>query len=156
MRILAALAAAVAGLAVAAGIIGGSVMGASGAGHERSAVLDAARQEVLDIVTISPGSLNGDLGRIIGGATGEFKSEISSQKSPFINVIKQQKVSSAGSISAAGIESVNGDNASVLVAAAATVKNSQSPAGAARDYRMQVTMQKVNGQWLASQVEFVP
>lgn len=156
MLILGALLAVVVALAVVGGIAGGSAVRAGGQDQERAAVLAAARQEVVNIMSISSGSLNSDLSRIAAGATGEFKTEITSEKSSFVSVIKQQKVTSTGSVAAAGIESMTGDKASVLVAATATVKNTQSPKGAARDYRMQVTLQKVNGHWLAAQMEFVP
>jgi Mce-associated membrane protein len=156
MLILGALLAVVVGLAVAGGLAGGTAASANDQNQERTAVLAAARQEVLSIISISSGSLSSDLSRIAAGATGDFKTEVTSQKSSFSTIIKQQKVTSSGSIAAAGVESVKGDKATVLVAATATVKNTQSPKGAARDYRMQVTLQKVNGHWLAAQMEFVP
>jgi Mce-associated membrane protein len=156
MAILGALVAVVVALAAVGAVIGTGIVRTDRQDQERTAALAAARQEVLNIMTINPGSLNADLNRIIAGSTGSFKQEISSQKSPFDNDIKQEKVTSTGSIGSAGIASLTGDKAVATVAATATVKNTQSPKGSDRDYRLQVTLRCVNGQWLASQMEFIP
>jgi hypothetical protein len=57
------------------------------------------------------------------------------------------------SVDTAGIESLTPDAAVVLVALKGTATNTSSPNGSLQLFRMQVNLSRVNGNWLASNVQ---
>ncbi|GAB2960164.1 hypothetical protein LWP59_05815 [Amycolatopsis acidiphila] len=130
-------------------------------GHEqdldRAAAADAARAEVTNILTIDPKTVDVDVQHIIDGSTGAFKTDFTSRKDVFADVVKEQNVSSTSDIRSIGVESSTVSQASVLVAATSTVTNTASSGQPQpRDYRIRVQLDKEAGHWLASQIEFVP
>jgi hypothetical protein len=58
-------------------------------------------------------------------------------------------------VSATGVERIEGDEATVLVSASATVSNSALKGGQLRNYRLSVSLSRVDDRWLASDVAFV-
>ena len=89
-------------------------------------------------------------------ATGKFLTDFQQRSRPFIDVVRQGKSKSEGSISAAGVESVQGNQAQVLVA----VQVKTSIDGAAdqqpRDWRMRIAVEKVGNELKVADVQFVP
>ncbi|MGI8762038.1 MAG: hypothetical protein ACR2LF_12240 [Jatrophihabitantaceae bacterium] len=121
----------------------------------RSAAVGAARQEVLDLTTLSAATAPADVKRLLDGATAEFRDRFAQQATAFQTALAQGEVTSTGTTTSAGLVSLDGDTATVIVAATATVKNTQSPRGAARSYRFTVTVRHVGARWLVSSLTFV-
>ncbi|KAA9160487.1 hypothetical protein FPZ12_016765 [Amycolatopsis acidicola] len=147
-------------LAVAAVILG-AILGSAAlksrrTDSDRAAALASAKQEVINLLTISGQTVDTDVRSLLDGATGQFKSDFAGQQDTFVNVVKQQQVISTGDIKSAGIVSLSGDSAKALVAGHATVKNTQSPQGEERNYRLSVDLRRSGDRWLVAQVEFVP
>ncbi|NKQ51953.1 hypothetical protein HFP15_03550 [Amycolatopsis sp. K13G38] len=146
-----------AGLAVVAALAGSAVLRGHNDDVDRAAATDAARTEVINVLTIDPKTVDADVQRIIDGSTGQFKNDFTSRKDVFTSVVKEQNVTSTGQVRAIGVESASDSQASVLVAATSSVTNSASSGQPqARDYRIRVQLQKEAGHWLAAQIEFVP
>jgi Mce-associated membrane protein len=61
-----------------------------------------------------------------------------------------------GEVAEAGVEKYDGNTASAVVAVKTTVKNKTVPNGEQRFYRLVEQMEKHDGRWLVSRVEFVP
>ncbi|GAA5056019.1 Mce associated membrane protein [Nocardia callitridis] len=123
---------------------------------DRAAFLDAARKTVLDLTTISTEHVDDDAARIMDGATGPFAEDFKTRTSTFTSVVRQAHVSTVGTITEAGIESLGADEAKVLVAASSKVTNDAGAQQQPRIWRLRLTMQRVEGRILASNVDFVP
>ena len=121
----------------------------------QSQLLQAARQGALNLTTIDWQHAEGDMQRILDGATGQFYDEFASRSQPFIEVVKQAKSTSVGTITEAGLESEEGGHARVLVAVAVKTSNAGAPEQDPRAWRMRITVQKDGDQAKVSNVEFV-
>lgn len=144
-------------VAVAAGVLGYlRERAAQTAETDRQVAVQAARQEVITLTSIGKATAQDDLARLLDGATGSFKQQFTQQSDAFKQVLDQSGVESKGVIQEAGVLDSKDGAATVLVAATATVKNTQTPDGAARQYRMKVSLQKQDGKWLVCDLEFVP
>jgi Mce-associated membrane protein len=153
---LAVLAVAVLALLVTVAVPAGRVLGAWRTGADRSAAVQAARQETLNLTTISFRTADRDIQRMLDGATGTFRTQFDQRAKPFLDTVREAKVESTGSISEAGVESAAGDTVTVLVAATAQVSNTAGPAGSPRDYRLRLVVRHEAGRWLVADVNFVP
>jgi Mce-associated membrane protein len=121
----------------------------------QSQLLQAARQGALNLTTIDWQHAEGDMQRILDGATGQFHDEFASRSQPFIEVVKQAKSTSVGTITEAGLESEEGGHARVLVAVAVKTSTAGAPEQNPRAWRMRITVQKDGDQAKVSNVEFV-
>jgi Mce-associated membrane protein len=121
----------------------------------QSQLLQAARQGALNLTTIDWQHAEGDMQRILDGATGQFHDEFASRSQPFIDVVKQAKSTSVGTITEAGLESEESGHARVLVAVAVKTSNAGAPEQDPRTWRMRITVQKDGDQAKVSNVEFV-
>lgn len=121
----------------------------------RQAALQAARQQAVNLTTISYLTADRDLGRIISAATGALKTQFEGQRKQFPAVLRREKSVSVGTVLAAGVTSQTGDTIEALVAVDATVRTATSgPSGVVKHYRMDLQLVRVAGRWLASQVAF--
>lgn len=124
----------------------------------RQAFVDTARQTVLNLTTIHPGTAKEDVDRIIAGASGQFLEEFQGREDPFVGVVRDANVTTEGQVVEAGVEngSETSISANVLVAARTMVSSKEQPEPSPRDFRMRVTVSDVDGKLTASKVEFVP
>ncbi|MGU3432533.1 hypothetical protein ACNHUS_05900 [Actinomycetes bacterium M1A6_2h] len=118
--------------------------------------LQAARQGVLDLTSISADTVDADTARVLNASTGTFADEFRSRITDFASVVKQADVTAVGSITEAGIETMNNDSATALVAATSKVTNSAGAQEEPRVWRLRVTLANQDGNVLISNVEFVP
>jgi Mce-associated membrane protein len=125
------------------------------ANAQRELFLQVGRQGAINLTTIDFSHANSDIQRILDSATGTFHDDFSQRSQPFVDVVKQAKSISVGTVTAVGLESESDGQAQVLVAA--SVKT--STAGAADQkphaWRMRISVQKVGDQTKVSNVEFV-
>lgn len=121
----------------------------------RSAAVNAAADEVAALLTVTHGTATTDLQRLLDGSTAGFHDQLEKQATTFRQALTAGNVTSTGSIVAAALISMTGDNAIVGIAAKATVINNQSPRGEPRNYRLTVTVTKAGGRWLVSGLTFV-
>ena len=128
--------------------------------HERvgSEVLAAARQEAVNLTTISYLSAARDLNRIIDGATGGLRTQFLSQRAQFPAVLARDKSVSQGQVLSAGLISLTGNRqAQVDVATDATVTTTgggSKPQSVVKHYRMVMKLNLEHGRWLVSDVAF--
>ncbi|MGH3714418.1 MAG: hypothetical protein ACRDT4_13295 [Micromonosporaceae bacterium] len=117
----------------------------------------AARQTVVNFLTISASSVNKDLSSVLDGATGEFKKQYEAGMGEVRTAVIENKVSSTGRVLRSGVVTGDADSAVVLVAVDARVKNVRTPEGRKAHYRVQVDMVYDEDQerWLVSRLEFV-
>ncbi len=126
-----------------------------GVDSTRADALRAARQEALNLTTISVSDFDASVQRVVDGATSDFKSEFQGDVDVLRTTLTQNKVESAGSVIDAGIVRSDDTNATVLVVIDATVKNVEVPDGRVNTCRMQLQLEKVGARWLTSTLQFV-
>ncbi|OBG92511.1 Mce protein [Mycobacterium sp. E136] len=123
----------------------------------RNLFLQVGRQGALNLTTISHEHAEQDVQRVLDSSTGTFYDDFQARAQPFIEVVKQAQSKSEGTISEAGIESLNDDEAKVLVAVTVNTTNAGAPEQAPRSWRMRISVQKTGeDEAKISNVEFVP
>lgn len=124
--------------------------------QQRELFLQVGRQGALNLTTISYTEVDVDVQRILDSATGTFYDDFQKRSQPFIDVVKQAQSKSVGTITAAGLESVDGERAQVLVAVHVTTSNVGAAEQQPRAWRMRIDVRKVGDGAKVSNVEFVP
>lgn len=123
----------------------------------RNLFLQVGRQGALNLTTISHEHAEQDVQRVLDSSTGTFYDDFQARAQPFIEVVKQAQSKSEGTISEAGIESLNDNEAKVLVAVTVNTTNAGAPEQAPRSWRMRISVQKTGeDEAKISNVEFVP
>ncbi|MCU1694197.1 MAG: hypothetical protein JWR34_260 [Mycobacterium sp.] len=125
------------------------------AAHQREVFLQAGRQAAIDLTTISYSQADADVARILDSATGTFRDDFQKRSQPFIDVVKRAQSDSQGSVASAGVESVEGDKATVIVAVSVKTSNAGVPDQQPRGWRMRLSVQKVGDTAKVSDVAFV-
>ncbi|MDT5096921.1 MAG: Mce-associated rane protein [Mycobacterium sp.] len=143
-------------LATLVGWYGFRVHQAQQAQVQRSLVLQAARQGVVNLTTIDWQHADADVQRILDGATGQFHDDFASRAGPFVDVVKKAKSITVGTVTEAGLESETADTAQALVAVTVTTSNAGTTQPEPRGWRLRVFVQEVGDQAKVSNVEFVP
>jgi Mce-associated membrane protein len=125
------------------------------ADQQRALLLQVGRRGALNLTTIDWQHADSDVQRILSSATGAFHDDFANRSQPFIDVVKQAKSTSVGTVTEAALESDGGDVAQVLVAVSVKVTVGGA-AQAPRAWRMRISVQKVGGDDKVSNVQFVP
>ena len=118
-------------------------------------LLSTTREVAADLVTLRHDSADADVNRVRAHATGDFESQISDTTGSFSTILKQGQVDSEGKARQVAVVSSDDDHATTIAAVTSTVKNSETPQGQQRVYRMKLDLEQHDGQWLVSNVEFV-
>jgi Mce-associated membrane protein len=119
-------------------------------------LLAAARQGALNLTTISYAEVDTDIKRILDSATGTFHDDFEKRSQPFVEVVKKAQSKSQGTITEAGLESMQGDNARALVAVTVTTSDAGAAQQEPRSWRMRIDVQKTGEDAKVSNVEFIP
>ncbi|OSC38946.1 mammalian cell entry protein [Mycobacterium decipiens] len=143
-------------LATLVGWLGFRVHQSHQAQAQRSQYLQVARQAAVNLTTIDYQHADADVRRILDGATGEFYNDFARRSGPFIEVLKQAKADTVGTITEAGLQTQTADTAQVLVAVSVRTFNAGEADPVPRSWRMRITVQKVGDQVKVSNVGFVP
>ncbi len=146
-------------VAVAAAVLAAASLSRVAAAAERSdrraAVLDSARQQAVNFTTLDYRHLDRDLGRVLRGATGDFRRQFRAGTKDLSALVTQNKAVSRGQVLDAGLVSSDADSARVLVVADSTVTNAADPKPQKRHYRMQLDLVRHGDRWLVSDLQFV-
>lgn len=124
--------------------------------RQRQLFLQTGKQAALNLTSIDWQQADTDVQRIVASATGTFYDDFSKRAQPFIDVVKQAKSKSVGTVTEAGIESETPDEAQVLVAVSVKTTNSGSPDQSSRAWRMRIVVRKIGNDAKVANVEFVP
>lgn len=115
----------------------------------------AARAEAVALTTIGYKTTTSDLNRVLAGATGALRTQFEKERSRLPATLAQTKSVSRGAVLSSALSSASSDTAQVLVAVDARVTGTDIGAtGVLKHYRMVVTLHRVSGRWLASDVAF--
>lgn len=155
-RVLAAGSAALVVLGCLAGWLGYRTYEGSQAQAERNLLVAVARQGALNLTTIDYTRVDADVRRILDSSVGSFHDDFQNRSQPFVDVVKKAQSKSEGTVTAAGLETRDGDHAQVLVAVTVKTSNAGAPEQDPRRWRMRITVQKVGDGAKVSDVKFVP
>lgn len=123
---------------------------------QRNQFVEAARQGVVNLTTIDHTTAEADIERILDSSTGAFREGFEQRSQPFIDVVKRVQSKSTGTVTAAGIESREGDQAQVLVTVSVDMSNTSAPEQQPRAWRMRINVEKTGEAVKVSDVQFVP
>ena len=125
--------------------------------ESHKAAAAAARQVVVDFLTISAGSVDKDIREVLDGSTGDFRKQYQAGMPDVRTAVTENKVASTGKVLRSGVVSGDEDSAVVLVAVDATIKNVHTPKGRKAHYRVQVDLvyDGDKDRWLVSRLDFV-
>ena len=136
-------------------VLGMRLQDAHAADQRREEILQAARQQGVNITTLDHQSVDKDLARVLALSTGTFRTEFQAGTKDLIDLVVKNKAVSTGEVLSAGIVTDDSDSARVLVVADATVSNSASAEQQVRHYRMQLDLVRRGDRWLTSTLTFV-
>jgi Mce-associated membrane protein len=123
--------------------------------QQREVFLQVGRQGTLNLTTIDYTRVDADVQRVLESSTGAFHAEFEQTSPEFVQVVKNSQSKTQGTVTEAGIESVTGDSARVLVGVSVATSNVAAPHQQPRFWRMRVDVQKVGGTVKVSNVGFV-
>jgi Mce-associated membrane protein len=123
---------------------------------QRNLYLQVAKQGALNLTTIDWQHADADVHRILDGATGDFYDDFAKRSQPFIEVLKQAKAKTVGTISEAGLESETTDSGRALVILSVQTSNNGEAEQVPKEWRMRIDLQKIGDQVKVAKVGFVP
>lgn len=119
-------------------------------------MVDAAKSGVMALLSIDYNHAQADVQKVIDQSAGTFKNDFTKGAQDFVTTAEQAKAVTVGTISAAALQSDNGDSGVVLLAASSQVTNANGAKQDPRAWRMSVTVTRDGDKWKMSNVEFVP
>ena len=130
--------------------------GPSTAAPQWQPYVDYGKQFVAWMLSISAATVDSDIQRIVDGSTGSFHDDFVNRSADFKNVTLSSKVTSHGTVTAAGLESLDGATAQVVIYGTSAVANSAGPQQQPRNFRFRTTVVKIGDTYKVSQLEIVP
>ena len=125
--------------------------------REQAEYAAAARQGVINLMSVDFATAKETVQRVIDGSTGRFRSNFEETADDFVKALQEEKITTRATINDAAVESVSGDTAVVLVSATSQREGPQAPKEQQQPqvWRVVVTLQRDGGQMKMSGVEFV-
>ena len=119
-------------------------------------VAAAARTEALAFLRVDHTDMDPLIDAVLAGATGDFAEQYASQREMLTSEAIRTEATSTGEVVALGVGSLEGDAATVLLAANSTVSNTSTGSeGQVRYYRLRLDLVRRGGRWLTTDVRFV-
>jgi Mce-associated membrane protein len=116
---------------------------------EKRAV-NAAKQELINVLTYSRKTFDADYARALNGATGNLRDDLASKKALTLKALTAGKFDLQGQVTEAAFEQRSGNSTVVLLSATGyTVGADGTPVPKSID-RFELTMTDVKGKWLMS------
>lgn len=117
------------------------------------AALAAARDYTVALTSIDSSHIDSDIATVLNGATGEFKTMYSQSAEQLKPMLVQAKSVSKGRVVAASVQSASDNQAVIMLFVDLEVTNVTNPEPRVDRNRVLMTMDRVDGHWLASKVE---
>jgi hypothetical protein len=133
-----------------------SAAGFGGTPDERLIALRAARQFTVSFFTYDYRKIDAYFKRIEVASTGDFRKDFVSKEKTLKTVVTQLKTVATGQVpdAGAGLSTLDGDKATALIAANFNASNAVTKNGQKR-YRVKITMQRIKGNWLITNLDQV-
>lgn len=140
---------------VAAAFLGWRLKQAEDTEAAGRAALEAARNFAVALTTLDVADIDRTYQQVLDGATGQFKDEYSQGSAQLRQVLVDNEAAGRGVVVDAALKSVTENSVEVLLFVDQSVTNSLNPSPRIDRNRVQMTMNLVDGHWLASEVELV-
>ncbi|MEJ7774677.1 MAG: hypothetical protein WKF72_07670 [Nocardioidaceae bacterium] len=119
-------------------------------------VLASASAEAEAFINIRYDDAQASIDRVASGATGEFRQQYVESVDAVIRLLEDNKSVMDGEVVWAGVVDLDQDSATVIAATSGTVANvTTGNEPVARNFRLQLDLELVEGQWLTNNLEFV-
>ncbi len=122
-----------------------------------SAAVDAAVEEAMAWTTVDYRDPDAYFDSIKAGASGDFLSELEETEKTLSDLLVDNETVQTANIPTDGAALVerSGDRATVLVTLDATVETKNEPESTLRQYRLRLTLERIDSRWLTTGLEFV-
>lgn len=121
----------------------------------RSLFLEVGRQSALNLTTIDFADVDADIQRVVDSATGAFRQDFEQRSPQLADFVRKAQSKTEGNVTEAGIESIDGDSATVLVAVSVKASDHEAPDQPLRLWRMRIDLREDAGNVKVSNVGFV-
>lgn len=121
----------------------------------REDISRAAQQSALNLTSIDNEDYDADVKLVLDGATGTFRSDLESRVEDLRQALVENEVVSEGDVLETAVLRSDEDTATALVVVDGKVRNSAAPEGRVNTYRMRLELERVDGTWKTSMLEFV-
>lgn len=126
-------------------------------GHHQQAAaaaqaLEAATKYTIALTSVDPNAIDRNFAEVIDGATGEFKHMYTESSEQLRQLLIDNKATAHGTVIEAAVSSATKNKVEVVLFVDQSVSNKSSPAPQIDRSRLVMTMEKVGGRWLASDV----
>jgi Mce-associated membrane protein len=118
----------------------------------RDSALEAARTYSASLTTYDASTFDEDVERVLRVATGDFREEYASTVEQLRPQIEQQRTVAVGTVVAAGVETLEQDRATVVVAVDQNITTGGQPARTEAN-RLRMTLVRREGSWRVEGVE---
>jgi Mce-associated membrane protein len=125
------------------------------ADRSRDLMLTAARECATNLTTIDHTRAESDVQRILDCATDGFRDDFAARSESFIDVLRRSQSTSTGTVTEAGLESVDGDEGVALVAVTVRTEVAGVSDDRPRYWRMRLTLTKQGPEAKVAKVDFV-
>lgn len=113
----------------------------------------AAAQQFAGVLTnVDSAKIDDNFTRTLDGSTGEFKDMYTKSSKQLRQAMVDNKAVANGMVVESAVKSASKDSVDVLLFVDQSVRNSKLPEPRLDRSRVEMTMQKVDGRWLASKV----
>ena len=129
---------------------------AADAQHRAAEFAAAARQGVVNLMSMDSGAAKESVQRVIDNSTGKFQANVKDGADDLIKAMQDAKVVTKVTVNDVAVEEVTGDTAVVLVAATSERDDANAPKAdkQPRVWRVIITVVRDGGQIKVSDVEF--
>lgn len=115
--------------------------------------LTAAKKYILALTSVDTNAIDKNFAEVLDGSTGEFKDMYTKSSAQLRETLIDNEAAAHGSVVDAAVQSANEDKVDVVLFVDQSVSNGTAPTPQLDRSRVKMTMEKVDGRWLASKVE---
>lgn len=115
--------------------------------------LDAAKKYILTLTSVDTNAIDKNFTDVLDGSTGEFKDMYTKSSAQLRQALIDNKAAAHGTVIEAAVKSATTDKVEVVLFVDQSVSNAAAPQPELDRSRVKMTMEKVDGRWLASKVE---
>lgn len=117
----------------------------------------AARQGLINLMSIDYATADDSVKRVVDGSTGRFRANFEETSDEFVKALKDEKIVTKATVNDAAVESMTDDSAVVLLSATSRREGPQAPKDQQqpRLWRVVLSLQRDGDQIKMSGVEFV-
>ena len=122
---------------------------------DRERVLNAARQQAVNIVSLDATTVDRDYDRMLAGAADPLRAELQKNRAAARDALARSKGSSSGTVTDAGLVELQGDRASVVVILDAVQTNRVTRSTLSHRFRFQLDLARQGGRWLVANLQSI-